>query len=81
MSNGSERFIGMATLVSKHFEEITRRRALISAYIGSPLQLELLAPAERRTVPHLVEVWARNVEVWANQAIDMAPTINDRRAA
>ncbi|SRR6266446_317363 len=66
---------------SRHQVQSACRRALISAYIGSPLQLELLAPAERRTVAHLVEVWARNVEVWANQPIDMAPTINGRRAA
>jgi hypothetical protein len=44
------------------------RRALISAFIRTPLQLELLAPGERHTVAELVASWARNVEAWANQA-------------
>jgi hypothetical protein len=66
---------------SRHQVQAACRRALISAFIGSPLQLELLAPPERHTVAHLVEAWARNVDAWASRAIDMPPTINGREAA
>jgi hypothetical protein len=45
------------------------RRALISAFIGTPLQLELLAPGGRHTVANLVAVWAGNAEAWAKQAL------------
>jgi hypothetical protein len=51
----------------RHLVQAACRRALISAFIGSPLQLELLAPGERHTVAGLVATWTRNVEIWANQ--------------
>jgi hypothetical protein len=63
---------------SRHLAQAACRRALISAFIGSPLQLELLAPGERHTVASLVATWARNVEIWANQ---QSPRTNGRDAA
>jgi len=36
------------------------RRALVSAFIGTPPQLELLAPGERHSVSDLVATWAAN---------------------
>jgi hypothetical protein len=63
---------------SRHLVQAACRRALISAFIGSPLQLELLAPGERHTVASLVSTWARNVEIWANQP---SPRTNGRDAA
>jgi predicted nucleic acid-binding Zn-ribbon protein len=45
------------------------RRALIAAFIGSPLRLELLAPGGRHTVANLVAAWAGNAEAWAKQAL------------
>jgi predicted nucleic acid-binding Zn-ribbon protein len=46
---------------SRHQVQSACRRALISAFIGTPLQLELLAPGERHKVTDLVASWARNV--------------------
>jgi hypothetical protein len=63
---------------SRHLVQAACRRALISAFIGSSLQLELLAPGERHTVVGLVATWARNVEAWVNQ---QAPRTNGRDAA
>ena len=63
---------------SRHLVQAACRRALISAFLGSPLQLELLAPGERHTVAGLVATWARNVEIWANQ---QSPRTNGRDAA
>jgi hypothetical protein len=54
---------------SRHQVQTACRRALISAFIGTPLQLELLAPGGRHTVAALVAVWARNAEVWAKRAL------------
>jgi hypothetical protein len=54
------------------------RRALIAAFLGSPLRLELLAPGGRHTVAALVDAWARNAEVWANRA---PPKANGKDAA
>jgi hypothetical protein len=62
---------------SRHQVQAACRRALISAFIGSPLQLELLAPPDRHTVSYLVEAWARNVEGWANRPIDTQPIGRD----
>jgi predicted nucleic acid-binding Zn-ribbon protein len=54
---------------SRHQVQSACRRALISAFIGTPLQLDpLLAPGERHRVTDLVASWARNVEAWARQA-------------
>jgi chromosome segregation ATPase len=47
---------------SRHLVQAACRRALISAFIGTPLQLELLAPGERHKVTDLVSTWARNVQ-------------------
>jgi predicted nucleic acid-binding Zn-ribbon protein len=63
---------------SRHQVQAACRRALISAFIRTPLQLELLAPGERHTVAQLVATWARNVEAWANQAL---PRANGKDAA
>jgi hypothetical protein len=41
----------------------------MSAFIGSPLQLELLAKSERHSVAELVAAWTRSTKVWADQAI------------
>ena len=54
---------------SRHQVQTACRRALISAFIGTPLQLELLAPGGRHTVAALVDTWARNAEAWAKQAL------------
>jgi hypothetical protein len=54
------------------------RRALIAAFIGSPLRLELLAPGGRHTVANLVAAWAGNAEAWANRAL---PRSNGKGAA
>jgi hypothetical protein len=53
---------------SLHQVQSACRRALISAFIGTPLQFQLLAIGERHTVSNLVGSWARNVEAWARQA-------------
>jgi chromosome segregation ATPase len=63
---------------SRHLVQAACRRAVISAFIGSPLQLELLAPGERHTVAGLTATWARNVEIWANQP---SPRTNGRDPA
>jgi hypothetical protein len=63
---------------SLHQVQSACRRALISAFIGTPLQFQLLAIGERHTVQNLVGSWARNVEAWAKQAL---PTANGKDAA
>jgi hypothetical protein len=63
---------------SRHQVQSACRRALISAFIGTPLQLELLAPGARHTVVALVDTWARNAEAWARQ---MSPRANGKDAA
>jgi hypothetical protein len=63
---------------SRHQVKTACRRALIAAFIGSPLQLELLAPGGRHTVAALVDAWARNAEIWANRA---PPKANGKDAA
>jgi hypothetical protein len=64
---------------SRHQVQAACRRALISAFIGSPLQLELLAPGERRSVSSVVASWAENAETWAKQGIATAPKANGRQ--
>jgi len=54
---------------ARHLVQTACRRALVSAFIGTPLQLELLAPGERHTVSDLVASWAANVEAWAQQPL------------
>jgi hypothetical protein len=56
----------------RHVVQTACRRALVSAFIGTPLQLELLAPGDRHTVSDLVATWARNVETWAQQPLPRA---------
>jgi hypothetical protein len=43
------------------------QRALISAFIGSPLQFQIIAPTERHSVSDLVDLWARAAETWAGR--------------
>ena len=43
------------------------QRALISAFIGSPLQFQIIAPTERHSVSDLVDSWARAAETWAGR--------------
>jgi hypothetical protein len=57
---------------SLHQVQSACRRALISAFIGTPLQFQLTAIGERHTVTDLVGSWARNVEAWAKQALPRA---------
>jgi hypothetical protein len=63
---------------SLHQVQSACRRALISAFIGTPLQFQQLAIGERHTVSNLVGSWARNVEAWARQA---PPRTNGKDAA
>jgi hypothetical protein len=43
------------------------QRALISAFIGSPLQFQVIAPTERHSISDLVDSWARAAETWAGR--------------
>jgi hypothetical protein len=43
------------------------QRALISAFIGSPLQIEIIAPNARHTVTELVNSWANGAKTWAGK--------------
>jgi hypothetical protein len=51
-----------------HVVQSASRRALIAAFIGTPLQLQLLAPGERHTMASLVATWVENVRGWTNQS-------------
>jgi len=57
---------------ARHLVQTACRRALVSAFIGTPLQLELLAQGERHTVSDLVASWAANVKAWAKQLLPRA---------
>jgi hypothetical protein len=46
----------------RHQVQAVCRRALIAAFIGSPLQLQLLAPGQRYTMAGLVDRWVGNIE-------------------
>ena len=59
-----------------HVVQSACRRALVSAFIGSPLQLQLLAPGERYTIADLVASWVRAVG-----AHPAAPTANGKDTA
>jgi hypothetical protein len=61
---------------SRHQVQSVCRRALTSAFIGSPLQLELLAKSERHSVAEVVASWTRSAKVWAHQAIGPATKVN-----
>jgi hypothetical protein len=50
-----------------HVVQSACRRALVSAFVGTPLQLQLLAPGERHTIANLVATWVQNVRGWTNQ--------------
>jgi hypothetical protein len=43
------------------------QRALIAAFIGSPLQSQILAPNARHTVTDLVNSWATAAKTWAGE--------------
>jgi hypothetical protein len=43
------------------------QRALIAAFIGSPLQSQILAPNERHTMADLVNSWANAAKTWAGK--------------
>ena len=59
-----------------HVVQSACRRALISAFIGTSLQLQFLAPGERHTIADLVGSWVRNAG--ANQAPSI---VNEKDAA
>ena len=61
-----------------HVAQSACRRALISAFIGTPLQLQLLAPGDRHTVADLVATWVENARGWITQSMRRA---NGRDAA
>ena len=46
----------------RHQVQAVCRRALIAAFIGSPLQLQLLAPGQRYTMAGLVDSWVGNIK-------------------
>jgi hypothetical protein len=66
---------------SQHQVQSACRRALIAAFIGTPLQLELLPPTGRHTVADLVGTWVRNVEGWANQKMEQPSIAGGKDAA
>jgi hypothetical protein len=43
------------------------QRALVAAFIGTPLQSQLLAPNQRHSVSDLVNSWASAAEAWAGK--------------
>jgi hypothetical protein len=43
------------------------QRALVAAFIGTPLQSQLLAPNQRHSVSDLVNSWANAAEAWAGR--------------
>jgi hypothetical protein len=43
------------------------QRALIVAFIGSPLQIEIIAPNQRHTVTDLANSWANAAQTWAGK--------------
>jgi hypothetical protein len=46
---------------------VTCQRALVAAFIGSPLQFQILAPNERHTMAELVNSWANAAMMWAGK--------------
>jgi hypothetical protein len=52
---------------SLHVVRITSQRALIATFIGSPLQIQMIAPNERHTMAYLVNSWADGAETWAGK--------------
>jgi hypothetical protein len=43
------------------------QRALLAAFIGSPLQIEIIAPNQRHTVTDLANSWANAAKTWAGK--------------
>jgi hypothetical protein len=43
------------------------QRALLAAFIGSPLQFQILAPNERHTMADLVNSWANAARTWVGK--------------
>jgi hypothetical protein len=52
---------------SLHQIRIATQRSLIAAFIGSPLQFQILAPNERHTMADLVNSWANAAQTWAGK--------------
>jgi hypothetical protein len=52
---------------SLHQIRIASQRSLIAAFIGSPLQFQVLAPNERHTMADLVNSWANGAKTWAGK--------------
>jgi hypothetical protein len=43
------------------------QRALLAAFIGSPLQIEIIPPNARHTVTELANSWANAARTWAGK--------------
>jgi hypothetical protein len=52
---------------SLHQIRIASQRSLIAAFIGSPLQFQIIAPNERHTMADLVNSWANAAKTWAGK--------------
>jgi hypothetical protein len=52
---------------SPHQVRVACQRALVAAFIGTPLQFQILAPNERHTVTDLANSWANAAETWAGK--------------
>jgi len=47
--------------------QVVCQRALVAAFIGSPLQFQILAPNARHSVSDLVNSWAGAAQTWAGK--------------
>jgi hypothetical protein len=54
---------------SLHQLRVACQRALISAFIGSPLQIQIIAPNERHSVLDLINSWAAAAEAWTRRDV------------
>jgi hypothetical protein len=54
--------------------DVSCKRALIAASMGSRLQLEHLAPGERHTFSELADRWANGIEAFASARLCEPPT-------
>ena len=52
---------------SLHQIRIASQRALVAAFVGTPLQVQILAPNERHTMADLVSSWANSAKTWAGK--------------
>jgi hypothetical protein len=52
---------------SRRQVQVACQRALIAAFIGTPLQFQLLAPNARHSISDLVNSWASAAEAWTGR--------------